>query len=124
METNTNQVEVIAKKRGRKIDPNCLKSIRLDGDNHPAKKGAPKVGQSYTQVWVHRSVKNSEFVFGVTPVVKTETVTVGPRKPRKTVVVVPVETNAAVETSTPVAASVADVGNVPVIGEGAIEIPA
>ena len=87
-ETNetVNAVETVSRSPGRPRDNAKLRPIRLDSQNRPMGKGAPKLGEVRV-VWVQRAIKNSEFNFETTPIARSETIMVGPRnksnKPRK-----------------------------------------
>jgi hypothetical protein len=83
-------VAVIQKQRGRPRSATCLRQIRLDADNKPVSRGAPKVGSEIKVAVVQRAVKNSEFVYGKTPA-EIKTIVIGARQPRKPKVVVQVQ---------------------------------
>ena len=87
MNTEQNMtVTVETKQRGRKRNPALIRPIYLDNSNRIRGKGAPKPGSQVKVVYVQTSVKNSEFVYGVTPIAREETVTVPARKYKKVTV--------------------------------------
>lgn len=78
-ETNTN-----SRGPGRPIVPTATRVIRLDKETHkPFLRGAPKVGEEYEYVTVHRSITASTYVHGTSAIVGEPVIkTTGNRKPR------------------------------------------
>ena len=64
---------------GRPRNPDITRRIRLNPDNTVCGKGAPAVGKIARFAITQRSVKPSEFVFGVTPTVEIIEEVVKPR---------------------------------------------
>lgn len=117
----TDAAPVTQKVRGRKRNPANIRTIYLNADNTPRKKGAPKVGSQVKAVDVQWSVKNNEFNYNTTPFTNERMVTISERQPRKAKVV---NVIAAVPVAPVAAPAIAEVVEAAPVGEAAMPIPA
>ena len=63
---------VATRKPGRPIVPTATRELRLDANGKAFMRGAPKVGETYTYVTVHRKITAGNYVHGTSPVVSIE----------------------------------------------------
>ena len=112
-----NAPAVINKKKvGRPVNPLCIRTIFLNADKTPRGKGSPRPLSEIVAIDVQRSVKNSEFKYGVTPQTNERTIIVPARQKRATVKVVVNQPN-------PVA-PVAETPAAPVVENVVAQVPA